>query len=211
MEQNIFIDRLIKVLDKKGLEFLFFEKNQENGKPLIIANWNEIDDRHTDKIEEACDKHDVGFGWIDEWTQCDNCEQAIRTSPTSYDWGPNFIQVGYYESGDGLSFICRDCIEDEMDYEQVEEFIQEYNGDHEYAFPSWMEKFLPQYGFSSYGKNYETGMHPHQTDSPEKVAEEIRKKYPNADFVFVVTAEGQFDVSWSVYIRLNRIHLKGQK
>jgi len=202
---NEFIQRVRAFLDKKGLDYQIFLSNQEDDKPMFLADWNKLmDEKNTiDKLEKACDKYEVRLEFDDEWEECFNCSQAIRTSPTSWDWKPQYLKVGYYEPGDFLAKICKDCIQEryELSMQDLEEFVQEYSDNPDIALPDWMTGVVKELGYKCTNEEYETGFHSGQNDSPYEVSKEMRENHPEKNYVFVITAKGQFDINWTVYIK----------
>lgn len=68
---------------------------------VLMANWNHLP-RNLDKLLE---KAGYAVEWSDEWTICDDCGKALRTSPDSYFWEPA------YTMDDSGSCLCRACEE----------------------------------------------------------------------------------------------------
>jgi hypothetical protein len=85
-------------------------------KPVVIANWNKTNIRGSSgfnysdfdytmpRLSKLFEKLGYSVEWIDEWTICDDCGKAIRTSPDSWGWKPN-----YFILGDCGEIICYDC------------------------------------------------------------------------------------------------------
>lgn len=72
-------------------------------KAVLMANWNSLPTRLTDLLELA----GYAIEWSDEWTTCDACNGAIRTSPTGYFWTPQ------YKVDENSSMLCLPCYADE--------------------------------------------------------------------------------------------------
>lgn len=70
---------------------------------VLMANWNCLP-RGLDTILER-----AGYGveWSDEWTTCEDCNKALRTSPDSHDWRPS-----YADTSDG-AIVCEACAQPE--------------------------------------------------------------------------------------------------
>lgn len=68
---------------------------------VLFANWNVFSNDVCNVLERA------GFAieWSDEWSTCEDCGKAVRTSPNGWDWHPHYREDGI-ENG---SFVCLDC------------------------------------------------------------------------------------------------------
>ena len=69
---------------------------------ILFADWNCFP-TNLDTILER-----LGFAveWSDEWSTCNNCNKAFRTSPDSYCWKPAYKEI----DGD---ILCLDCAKEE--------------------------------------------------------------------------------------------------
>lgn len=86
-------------IDNLGYATEYAERGYVNPKKgILFANWN-VFPKDFDRLLER-----AGYAveWSDEWTTCEECNSAFRTSANSYDWEP---------SGDGET--CNDCKLDE--------------------------------------------------------------------------------------------------
>ena len=94
---------------------------------VLLANWNGFAERHPVLIDmrmpgstetvphqftgtagDILEKFGYGVEWSDEWTVCDDCSKAVRTSPDSMCWTPSYYQR---ES----EIVCKQCALDDMD------------------------------------------------------------------------------------------------
>lgn len=133
---------------------------------------------------------DIELEWDDEWSMCDECNRAVRTSEDSYFWKPAYAIIGE------CSLVCHECI-----LEDPEELIQELIGDSDRADTIGID--LTEQGFEQF-REYVTGWHSHQNDSPAKVMEEILHLYPDAEVVFQIVSTAQFDTRWTAWFRNER-------
>ena len=73
----------------------------EPAKGVLFANWN-VFPRNLDRILER-----AGYAveWSDEWSTCEDCNKALRTSPGSYSWRPMYRE-DLIEHGSMVCLIC---------------------------------------------------------------------------------------------------------
>jgi hypothetical protein len=130
-----------------------------------------------------------GWGFSDEWALCDECcVEVLRTSPDSYSWQPEWA---YGADGERL---CPACCKGAH-----EGILEAYKGSPDRS------RLLPPFlsdetlGLVEVpGREYESGLHPGQNDSPEAVAELLATEDVPCWFRGSV---GQFDVAWTVHVR----------
>lgn len=161
-------------------------------KHAISANWNNFTFKFGDWLERY---FDCELLWDDEWTLCDCCYRAIRTKADSYGWEPSLILTSECET------VCHECVADNID-DAIENYINNASA----TLPSWMFKYLDNLGFICYSpdeycQKFETGFYPGQNDNPKDIAKDIEDNLPGYDYIFRINSCGQFDISWSVYIR----------
>ena len=53
---------------------------------ILFADWNKFPRETTDALEKA----GYAIEWSDEWTTCEDCNKAIRTSEDSFCWKPAY-------------------------------------------------------------------------------------------------------------------------
>jgi len=105
------IDRIIEVMDKKGMYPEYYPGIAEMGyddKEAIAANWwqrrsGELRTPLAYYIEKAFDG-EIDTLWSDEWWRCCECNKAIRQSPDSYGWEPSYMWLSDCE------IACHECI-----------------------------------------------------------------------------------------------------
>jgi hypothetical protein len=67
---------------------------------IAFGNWNTVSkwnerrhefdtiDKEPAIVSEKLDSLGVSLEWSDEWTTCEGCGKAVRTTPESYSWQP---------------------------------------------------------------------------------------------------------------------------
>lgn len=68
---------------------------------VLFANWNVF----PSYIDKTLEQLGYAVEWSDEWTTCDDCQRAIRTSPDSYGFTPSYADI------DGGT-LCLDCLQE---------------------------------------------------------------------------------------------------
>jgi hypothetical protein len=145
---------------------------------ILFANWNYFPCRVTDILKRA----GYGIEWSDEWTMCDDCGKALRTSPDSYSWQPSHVYFG----GD----VCLECLKgDAGDYlETLEDNPRTaLNTDIDPA----------EYGYIRLQDKFENGFHQGQTDDPKKIYASLKDKYSR--ILFKIDEVSQFYTVFSVW------------
>jgi hypothetical protein len=156
-------------------------------KPVILANWNNI----PQKVFDVLERNGFSCEWEDEWITCDDCGKAFRSSPNSYGWE----MFGYI--GDGYA-LCGNCI----DWDDYLESLE--NKPRKAVTCSLFYKFESEITsrYTLVKDDYEAGLHPHQTDDPQKILKSLLEVNPNGKYLFVIDGQGQFDITFSVYERM---------
>ncbi|RPI88744.1 MAG: hypothetical protein EHM41_00275 [Chloroflexi bacterium] len=188
---DIVLENIIKHLEEHGAYPMDYPGISEPGctdRPGIAANWNKVSDKLQSFVEN---KLDIEVLWSDEWTACDDCGCAVRTSPDSYSWLPSYVRIN-----DGCAIICRDCYTNSLP-----EIIDEFKNDNRKALPDDFQAILEINGWTRGTERYESGFYPGQDNKPEKIAEAIQDRNPELDFIFVLTGKGQFDIHFIVYTK----------
>jgi hypothetical protein len=191
--------------EKLQQELLWGVLADDPEKFVVIGNWNDLPDTWQPLFERL--GSEVWFE--DEYAICTDCNGLLYTQPGFYGDEMRFITTED-------SIICQDCIEKHCDSaENLEDafadFIYNYHSGvsvQARAIPSWMTERFVGFGWNcwsegddSYCQKYETGFHPGQNDSPEKIAKDIWKFDPGLGIVFAIRSIGQFDVHWQVLVK----------
>lgn len=213
MEKHEKLQKILDYLDEKGIHVEYYPGVAEMGyddKVMIAGDWNigapwvkkngrDLNQLNMERIGDYLEKEcGVEIEWSDEWTNCSHCYKAVRTSPNCYGWEASYVWVS-----DG-EILCHECVENNQEW--LDEIIEWYANDHRKVVLSWFYKYLEQEEFICYSPDeycqiFETGLHPGQNDDPEKIAQDIEENLPEYDYIFKIDGVGQFDVSWSVFLR----------
>jgi hypothetical protein len=135
--------------------------------------------------------------WLDEWYSCSDCGRAVRTEPNSYSWRPYYAWVHECE------IVCADCLMKDVEgsitagdwinnSSNALTWIDGYGLERHTDFVKWEP---------GNEQDYENGWHPGQDDDPRKILESILDRHPEAEVVFLIDANGQFDTHFSAWVR----------
>lgn len=151
------------------------------------------------EVRRLIDKAGLEMGFSDTYDYCIECSTLIYTQPSSYgDYGR------YRCSGDGV--ICRAC-----DLKNPEGYLEEYLEDLKRGevrgftlpFPEGFREISEEDTFMGEPRTspvqFERGLHIGQRDNPKKQYKAL-KEIGITDVLFDVST-GQFDVTWTVYVR----------
>ena len=172
---------------------------------IATGNWNDVTvyDKQTQsrkvvsdlpqRISDLFEKIGIPCEWLDEWSECGNCGKLIRTEADSYCWLPS------YKLYDG-DISCEECLK--ADPESYLSSLED-NPDDANTFSSIDPA---DYDYVKLDEDFETGWFPGQTDSPHKVAKELRDKGVSR-YLFNIDNTGQFDTHWSCFIHADEIEM----
>lgn len=152
-------------------------------KSVLFANWN-IFPRG---IESVLERAGYAIEWEDEWTTCNDCGKAVRTSGDSYHWQP------YYVLFNECEIVCLDCV-DWPDY------LQSIEDDPNAACVAECNPADHGYSLLSDRSEYESGFFPGQTDRPVDVLKKLQDA-GHTGIVFRLSETSQFYCKWEVYKR----------
>jgi hypothetical protein len=172
---------------------------------ILFGNWNDRDrwnpetnlrditDRRPSRFSAIAEHIGYELEWSDEWSTCDDCGKAVRTSPDCYAWQP------YYRIVDDCSIVCNDCIDWAAELESAQD-----NPDT--AVPTDCNP--AEYGYIrlSEPRQYEHGFHPGQTDNPAAILKAIHAT-GKSGVIFRIADKGQFDVHFETWIRIAHFEL----
>ena len=154
--------------------------NPERG--ILFGNWNYFPTAVTSLLEQ----YGYAIEWSGEWSTCDQCGNAVRTTADSYSWQPSHVILNECE------IVCTDCIKgDASDYlESLEdEPTKALN----------ISSIDPaDYGYTLVQGDYENGFHPGQTDNPKQIHAELTEK-GHSRILFVIDSVGQFDIRFQAW------------
>lgn len=152
-------------------------------KCILFANWNEYPTRLADILERA----GYAIEWSDEWSTCEDCGRAIRTSPDSYGWQASYVILNECE------IVCNDCVD-------WQEYCDSLADNPRKAVPSRVNPADYGYERLSDAGAFENGFHPGQTDDPAKILNTLHAQ-GKTGILFRISGVGQFDVSFETWIR----------
>lgn len=150
-------------------------------KGILFCDWNPFSREVSDLLERA----GYAIEWEDEWTTCEDCGKAVRTFADGYDW------THYYVLIDECSIVCLDCV----DWPQYLRSIEDT------ADVACMPYCNPaEHGYVLISGKYETGFHPGQNDSPNKLLAELQAQ-GKEHIIFRISETSQFYSTWEVWTR----------
>lgn len=175
----------------------------------VLGNWNDkrhleelpgggskwiTDDKLPSRLFDALKRIGVEGEWLDEWEQCSNCWRIFRVSGDSYSWKKFGVQL---DDGDNL---CGDCA---LDSEFLPDVLGQYVNHPERCVTFCGASVLEEQGWTLFNPEhqFESGLHPGQTDSPATVFERIRSENPEVDVLFYLDESSQFYVGWSAFTK----------
>ena len=151
-------------------------------KGILFANWNLLP-REVDSLLES---YGYEIHWDDEWTICDGCGRAIRTSPDCYSWSPS-----YTEQDGGIT--CTDCLVGDAG-----SYLESLENNPRTALS--IQAIDPgEYGYVLISDKFENGFHAGMTDDPGKIFAELERRY--ARILFKIDERSQFYIRFSVWNR----------
>jgi hypothetical protein len=154
-----------------------------NKRGILFANWNECSRR----VFVMLETYGYTLEWEDEWTTCEGCGNAFRTSGDSYGWT-------MYGSIDDDGCYCGDCIKNVPDG-----YLARLEDDATRAIT--IAGIDPaEHGYTKHNGTYEAGLYPGQDAQPAKILEALHAA-GHTGVVFAIEGVGQFDVDFTVWIR----------
>ena len=133
----------------------------------------------------------VDYGFSDEWARCDECGKAVRTAPDSYSWKADFFlddQVGGVICGD-------DVRKDSVNYIN---WLLESPANRANTILS--DSDLESEGFEKVSEEYESGWYDRH-DDPKEILTAAEEEYPNGEFIFSISRQGQFATNFELWVR----------
>ena len=150
-------------------------------KGILFADWN-VFPRGLDDILE---RYGYAIEWSDEWSTCEDCGKAIRTSGNSYHWQP------YYTMPDECSIVCNDCTDWSAYLESIEDDSDK----------ACVRDCDPsEYGYErlSDSKEYESGFFTGQNDKPADILKALHAK-GYRHIVFRLAETSQFYIKFETW------------
>lgn len=132
----------------------------------------------------------VEHGFSDEYTQCCNCTNILRTSPDSYSWtAPLFVE--------GEGYVCSECIESG----DFDDYVLDSFKNEEKSIPDDFD--LDRLGLVKVNDDsFQNGWYGGQCDTPAPIIEALNDQ--DIDVWFKVFPR-QFDLDFDVYVRVEDV------
>ena len=146
------------------------------------------------------------WGFSDEYSVCEHCNKAFRTSPDSYSW------VANYWVGDGF-ILCEDCVRE--DYS--EEYLESLENNPKTANTILSDNEIEKAGYKKVVSDCESGWYG-RCDNPEKMLESQKqieqcnsninvaeaKIQNNKDgrYLFSISGTGQFHTNFDMWEKI---------
>ena len=129
------------------------------------------------------------WGFADEYSGCDCCYKAFRTSPTSYSW------VADYWVGDGFIF-CGDCVRENEDYSK--EYLESLENNPKRANTILLDDDIKKAGYRKIIPECEYGWYGRQ-DSPKEILERVIHNNKNGRYLFSISGCRQFSTDFDMW------------
>ena len=130
------------------------------------------------------------WGFSDEYSVCEHCNKAFRTSPDSYSW------VANYWIGDGF-IICEDCVR--KDYS--EEYLESLENNPNTANTILSDDEIKKAGYKKIVADCESGWCG-RCDDPEKMLEQEKKSNKDGRYLFSISGTGQFHTDFDMWEKI---------
>lgn len=141
---------------------------------ILFGNWNDHGeygkrtkaDQRPSRFAKIAEHAGYATEWHDEWSTCEDCGKAVRTSPDSYSWTPAYAIIGE------CSLVCCDCIASDP-----APLLEELTGDANRCLTADVAQRidLVEYGYEKHNReSYESGLHPGQNDDPRAIRQGTR-------------------------------------
>jgi len=165
---------------------------------IFLADWNDFPDI-MDLKEKTIKSWGYAIECIDEWVECDRCQEIFKTTP---DYHGDLMQGAIFD----VSAVCEKCLKADPD-----DYLDwlENNPRHALTFDlglksrGYIHYDNPEDG---YKHNFETGLHIGMDDDPQKIAKQLRAAGITR-FLFKVDGRGQFDTNFSLWIHKSQWNL----
>ncbi len=148
---------------------------------ILFANWNYFPRDIGDVLERA----GYAIEWSDEWTRCDNCNKAIRTSADCYDWQPSYVWLHDCP-------VCVTCLNGD-----ASEWLESMEDNPKRAV-NVPQVDMAKWGYVKIQGQFESGFHPGQTDNPESIYDKLVAD-GHKRIVFRIDEVSQFYTVFSVW------------
>lgn len=180
--------RAVREIDNMTSAKEFAESGYDQpAKGILFADWNYFDKRTLDILER------MGYEceWSDEWSNCDGCGKAVRTSPDHCAWQP------YYVVSDG-GLVCLNC----MDWESTLE--DEYEDNANKAVFNACDPSKYGYRRVSEDGEFESGFHLGQDDKPKEILKRLHAAGVKR-VVFRIPETSQFYIRFETWAKVEEV------
>lgn len=173
----------------------------------VAGNWNPKrfrsgddapltnDESRPQRLASALERIGVELLWLDEWTECANCYQAIRTEPDSYSWTPYFLT-----DQENWEPYCLDCFAQHYGADDSGLYGFGFVDDPSRAVPdSISDSQLIDWGWEQYNGTFESGLYGRE-DNPADVFDAIKRENSDSKVVFKYGTE-QFRVQFTAWVK----------
>lgn len=168
----------------------------DHGNTLIVfGNWNDITeykdgksvtvDTTPSRICTLLEKAGCNIEWSDEWTTCDDCGLAVRTSGDSYGWKAGYVI-------DDFGVTCQDCLK-----KDPAEYLEGLEGNCNSAVT--VDVDLAENGYKLVQEGFENGLHEHMAASPKLIGKALNAQGLSR-FIFTIDENSQFYSTFSVWL-----------
>lgn len=130
------------------------------------------------------------WGFSDEYSVCECCNKAFRTSPDSYSW------VANYWIGDGF-ILCEDCVRE--DYS--EEYLESLENNPNTANTILSDDEIEKAGYKKVIADCECGWCG-RCDDPEKMLEQEKQNNKDGRYLFSISGTGQFHTDFDMWEKI---------
>ena len=130
------------------------------------------------------------WGFSDEYSVCEHCNKAFRTSPDSYSW------VANYWVGDGF-ILCEDCVR--KDYS--DEYLESLENNPNTANTILSDDEIEKAGYKKVVADCENGWYGRR-DNPEKMLEREKQNNKDGRYLFSISGKGQFHTDFDMWKKI---------
>lgn len=160
------------------------ENRKTPAKGILFGNWNDWSGRAVDVLDRA----GYAIEWEDEWAICDGCGRAVRTSPDSYGWQPNYV------TDDDCTILCAGCLD-------IDDYLRSIEDNPQKCCFAWIDPSEHGYVRVSREGEYESGLRPGQDDRPEDILRRLHAEGVR-HVIFRSPGQGQFEISFETWRRV---------
>ncbi len=165
------------------------EFTQLDDKPFIIMDSWETVEKWNEKFPNWETDIDYEWGFHDEYCTCSECYSAIRTSPDSYGWEPDFHLT------DGAIY-CKDCVDSD-------EYIEDHINRNKLLNTDLADPCDYDYDMLE-DLRFENGLHYGQKSDPSAIIKLLNAH--KIDCLFTGYT-GQFDVTFYTWVKSENMEL----